>query len=68
MTGEREITCRLERDEDGFWVATCPRLPGCISQGATAREARANWEEARRAYQDCLAAYGEQACRPEGAE
>lgn len=25
--------------EDGFWVAECPRLPGCVSQGTT-------WEEA----------------------
>ena len=27
-----EIKVRLERDEDGMWVATCPSLPGCISQ------------------------------------
>jgi len=22
--------------EDGYWVAECPSLPGCISQGKTA--------------------------------
>ncbi len=25
----------LERDEDGVWVAECPAIPGCISQGET---------------------------------
>ncbi len=25
--------------EDGFWIAECPSLPGCISQGATKEEA-----------------------------
>ena len=28
-----EIKIRLEKDEDGIWVATCPSLPGCVSQG-----------------------------------
>ena len=32
--------------EDGYWVAECPRLPGCISQGATFEEARRNIREA----------------------
>jgi hypothetical protein len=25
--------------EDGYWVAECPSLPGCISQGGTKEEA-----------------------------
>lgn len=25
--------------DDGFWVAECPSLPGCISQGQTRTEA-----------------------------
>jgi len=25
--------------EDGFWVAECPSLPGCLSQGKTKEEA-----------------------------
>lgn len=33
---------RVERDEDGVWVAECPTLPGCVSQGATRQEALAN--------------------------
>ena len=36
----------LEKDEDGFIVATVPSLPGCISQGKTEAEALANVREA----------------------
>lgn len=32
--------------EDGQWVAECPSLPGCISQGATREETIANIREA----------------------
>ena len=35
----------LFRDEDG-WSASCPRLPGCHSQGDTRDEALANIREA----------------------
>jgi len=36
--------------EDGYWVAECPSLPGCISQGRTKEEAIANIKEAIRGY------------------
>jgi predicted RNase H-like HicB family nuclease len=36
----------LERDEDGVWVAECPSIPGCVSQGQTREEAVANIREA----------------------
>jgi predicted RNase H-like HicB family nuclease len=29
----------LDRDEDGVWIAECPAIPGCASQGATVDEA-----------------------------
>jgi hypothetical protein len=32
----------VEPDEDGVFVAECPTLPGCISQGATRNEAMTN--------------------------
>ncbi|MBF0466779.1 MAG: type II toxin-antitoxin system HicB family antitoxin [Nitrospirae bacterium] len=32
--------------EDGYWVAQCPSLPGCISQGITRTEALENIKEA----------------------
>lgn len=36
----------LERDEDGVWVAECPSIPGCVSQGHTRDEALSNIREA----------------------
>ncbi len=36
--------------EDGYWVAECPSLPGCISQGKTREEAAANIKEAIKGY------------------
>ena len=41
----------LDRDEDGVWVAVCPAIPGCVSQGGTKDEALAN---ARDAIRMCL--------------
>ena len=32
--------------EDGFWIAECPSLPGCVSQGKTKAEAIDNIREA----------------------
>lgn len=36
----------LDRDEDGVWIAECPAIPGCVSQGKTKDEAMANIREA----------------------
>lgn len=36
----------LYRGEDDYWVAECPSLPGCISQGKTREEAILNIKEA----------------------
>jgi predicted RNase H-like HicB family nuclease len=36
--------------EDGYWVAECPSLPGCISQGKTRDEAICNIKEAIQGY------------------
>ena len=36
--------------EDGYWVAECPSLPGCISQGKSKEEAIANIKEAIQGY------------------
>ncbi len=40
----------LYRDEDGYWVAECPSLPGCVSQGKTKEEALENIREAIQGY------------------
>jgi predicted RNase H-like HicB family nuclease len=36
--------------EDGYWVAECLSMPGCISQGPTKEEAIANIREAIQGY------------------
>jgi len=36
--------------ENGYWVAECPSLPGCISQGTTREEAVTNIREAIEGY------------------
>jgi len=36
----------LDRDEDGVWIAECPAIPGCVSQGQTKEEALKNVEDA----------------------
>ncbi|MCH8882977.1 MAG: type II toxin-antitoxin system HicB family antitoxin [SAR324 cluster bacterium] len=36
--------------EDGFWVAECPSLPGCISQGENKEEAIEILKEAIQGY------------------
>jgi len=41
-----DFKVKLEKDEDGFFVATVPSLPGCISQGRTEEEAYRNIQEA----------------------
>ena len=36
--------------EDGYWIAECPSLPGCISQAETRQEAVTNIREAIEGY------------------
>ena len=36
--------------QDGYWIAECPSLSGCISQGKTRQEAIANIREAIEGY------------------
>jgi predicted RNase H-like HicB family nuclease len=45
--------------EDGYWVAECASLPGCISQGKTKEEAIANIKEAIELYIEDMIENGE---------
>ena len=36
----------VEQDEDGMFVASVPAMPGCLTQGSSLDEARANIREA----------------------
>jgi predicted RNase H-like HicB family nuclease len=40
-----EFTVLYEPDETGGYVAICPSIPGCYSQGDTLEEAEANIRE-----------------------
>ncbi|MFB2894081.1 type II toxin-antitoxin system HicB family antitoxin [Aerosakkonemataceae cyanobacterium BLCC-F50] len=46
-------------DEDGYWIAECPSLPGCNSQGKTKQEAIANIKEAIELYIEVLQEKGQ---------
>jgi len=46
----------MVQDEDGVFIAECPSIPGCVSQGETAEEAERNIQEA---IQECLAVRAE---------
>ncbi len=49
----------IEQDEDGFFVAECPSLPGCISQGETRSEAVNNIQDAIKGYIESLKKHDE---------
>jgi predicted RNase H-like HicB family nuclease len=49
----------IQEDEDGVFVATCPTLPGCVSQGKTRGEAKKNITEAIEGYLESLKKHGE---------
>ena len=51
----------LNRDEDAAWIAECPSIPGCISQGGTRDEALANIREA---FTACLEVRAERGMPP----
>ena len=41
----------MYQDEDGMFIAECPSVPGCVSQGKTEQEAEKNIQDAIR---ECL--------------
>jgi predicted RNase H-like HicB family nuclease len=55
----RRYTVVIEDGEDGMYVAHCPALPGCWSQGATREQALENAREAIELYIESLRANGE---------
>jgi len=46
----------ISQDEDGIYIAECPSIPGCVSQGATEQEAERNIQDA---IKECLAVRAE---------
>ena len=55
-----ELRITIEQDEEGVFVAECPMLPGCISQGKTRSEAVENIKDAIQGYIESLKKHNEQ--------
>ena len=51
-----KFTATIYQDEDGVYIAECPSIPGCVSQGQTDAEAESNIAGAIR---ECLAVRAE---------
>ena len=49
----------IEQDEDGVFVAECPSLPGCVSQGNTRKETISNIHDAIKGYLESLKKHNE---------
>ncbi len=46
-----KLLITIFQDEDGAYIAECPSIPGCLSQGSTEQEAKKNIQEA---IKECL--------------
>lgn len=51
-----KLLITIFQDEDGIFIAECPSIPGCVSQGPTEDEAERNIKEA---IIECLAVRAE---------
>jgi len=51
-----KIRVNIYQDEDGMYIAECPSIPGCVSQGASEAEAKSKIADAIR---ECLAVRAE---------
>jgi predicted RNase H-like HicB family nuclease len=63
-----QFTALIQRGENGWWVATCPEVPGANGQGRTIDEVKANLVEAIELMldvmrEDALAQAGEEVVR-----
>lgn len=49
----------ITQDEDKIYIAECPALPGCISQGETREQALENINDAIKGYLESLKKHNE---------
>jgi len=49
----------IEEAEEGGYIATCPELPGCVSEGETWEETLENIKDAIRGYLEVLYKHSE---------
>ena len=45
-TRSMKFNVNIFQDEDGYFIAECPSIPGCVSQGKTKQAAENNIKEA----------------------
>ena len=53
MSRGKTYSVVIESGEDDWYVARCPAIPGCISQGKTVDEALPNIKEAIEVCSEC---------------
>ena len=46
MSPQREFSVRIEADDDGYYIAEVPELPGCYTQAKTLDELMSRIREA----------------------
>jgi len=46
ITSQKQFKVIIERDEDGWYIANVPALPGCHTQGKTLAELETNIRDA----------------------
>ena len=51
-----KFSVTIYQDEDGVYIAECPSIPGCVSQGQSEAEVESNIADAIR---ECLAVLAE---------
>ena len=56
-----KLSIVIYRDEDGMYIAECPAIPECVSQGQSEAEAETNIRDAIR---ECLAVRKERGLPP----
>ena len=56
MGSGMKFVVSIYQDEDGVYIAECPSIPGCVSQGQTEAEAESNISDAIR---ECMAVRAE---------
>lgn len=54
-----KFTVVVERDEEGLYVASCPALQGCYTQGKTYKEAMKNIKDVIKLHIEARKALGE---------
>ncbi|MDP2950744.1 MAG: type II toxin-antitoxin system HicB family antitoxin [Chloroflexota bacterium] len=54
-----QFTVVVERDEDGVYIASCPALQGCYSQGESYQEAIENLRDAIKLHIEARQSLGE---------